>query len=208
MTQRVRVRLPVQLLALAASATLLIVACSGVDSEATQAAAATTAATTTQPAATQEATTAAVWASDVCGAIATWEDSVKTIAADIKNGISRDALSQGFADAEQATKDLADQLGAIGAPETDDGNKAKDDLVQLTSDVQVGVGDIKSAAEALGGSGAEGIATGVDEIKGDIEGLLKDAKQTFHQIRQLEPANELSTAIKNDETCQSLRPEE
>ena len=207
MTQRVPAHRPLQLLALAASATLLIAACTGDDDGQASPGAATQEATA-QPAATQEATTAAVWASDICGAIATWEDSIKTIAADTEDGISGDALSEKISDVEQVTEDLADQLVAIGVPETDDGQKAHQEIEQLTSDMRAGVEDIQSQIEALGGSGVEAIATGVDEIKGDIEGLTKDVNHTFHNIRKLEPANELSTAIKDDETCQSIRPEE
>jgi hypothetical protein len=194
-------------LALAVGTALLIVACSGDDaSEATPAAA--TQASVAEAAATQDVMTAAAWAGDVCGAIATWEDSIKSIASETRNGISGDTLSQKFSDAEQATQDLANELVAIGAPDTENGKKVKQDIEKLTSDMQTGVADLKGQVEALGGSGVEGIATGVDEIKGDIEGLVTDVKHAFHEIRQLEPANELSNAIKDDPTCETLRPNE
>jgi hypothetical protein len=212
MTKRVLARRPLGLLALAVSATLLIAACAGDDdSKATPEASipAATAPAATAPAATiAAATTPQVWASDVCGAIVTWEDSVKTIATDFSDGISKDSLSQKIDDAGQATQDLVDQLEAIGAPDTDSGKKVRKDIDKLSSDMQAGVEDIKSQAETLTDSGVGGIVSGIDEIKGEVDELLKDVKHTFHEIRQLEPAHELSTAIKNDETCQSLRPEE
>jgi hypothetical protein len=207
MTKRVLAHRPLGLLALAVSTTLLIAACAGDDdSKATPEASIPAA---TAPAATiAAATTPQVWAGDVCGALAAWEDSVKTIATDFSNGISKDSLSQKIDDAGQATQDLVDQLEAIGAPDTDSGKKVRKDIDKLTTDMQAGVEDIKSQVETLTDSGVGGIVSGIDEIKGEVDELLKDVKHTLHEIRQLEPAHELSTAIKNDETCQSLRPEE
>ena len=213
MTSRMLARRPMGLLALAVSATLLIAACDGSDESQASATATSPAVQVSAAAATPvvqasaTAMTPAVWAGDVCGAIATWEGSVKTIATDFSDGISKDSLSQKIDAVGQATMDLGDQLVAIGAPETDAGKKAQTDIATLTSEMQAGVEDIKSQAGTLTDSGVGGIQSGLEDIKTEVEQLLKDVRSTFHEIRQLSPANELTTAIQNDEICQSLRPQ-
>jgi hypothetical protein len=148
------------------------------------------------------------WAGDVCGAVASWEDSISTIATDFSDGISREVVSEKVADAGDATKELVDELKDIGAPETDSGDEAKAAIEQLTDDIESTVDAIKGEVEALPGSGAEGLTTGVEEIRTELDELAVEARTTLEQIRQFDPADELMEAIESNETCQGLRDTE
>jgi hypothetical protein len=148
------------------------------------------------------------WAGDVCGAVASWEESIATITTDFSDGISREVVSEKVADAGDATKELVDELKDIGTPETGAGEEAKSAIEQLADDVESTVDTIKDEVEALPGSGAEGLATGVEEIRTELSELAAEATITLEQIRQLDSADELVEAIASNETCQSLRDEE
>ena len=148
------------------------------------------------------------WAGDVCGAVATWEESISTIATDFSDGISRDVVSEKVAEAGDATKELVDQLKDAGAPGTEAGDEARSAIEQLADDVESTVDTIKGEVEALPGSGVEGLATGVAEIRTELTELVAEGRTTLDQIRQLDPADELMEAIESNETCQGLRDEE
>ena len=147
------------------------------------------------------------WAGDVCGAVASWEESVSAIATDFSDGISREVVSEKVADAGDATKELVDQLKDAGAPGTEAGDEAKSAIEQLADDVESTVDTIEGEVEALPGSGAEGLATGVDEIRTELSQLTVESRATLDQIRQLDPADELMEAIESNEACQGLREE-
>jgi hypothetical protein len=148
------------------------------------------------------------WAGDVCGAVASWEESISTITTDFSDGISGEVVSEKVAEAGDATKELVDELRDIGAPETEASEEAKSAIEQLADDVESSVDTIKDEVEALPGSGAEGLVTGVDEIRTELGELAVEARATLDQIRQLDAADELVQAIESNETCQGLRDEE
>ncbi len=148
------------------------------------------------------------WAGDVCGAVASWEESVSTIATDFSDGISREVVSEKVAEAGDATKEFVDQLKDAGAPGTEAGDEAKSAIEQLADEVESTVDAIKGEVEALPGSGVEGLATGVAEIRTELTELVAEGRTTLDQIRQLDPADELMEAIESNETCQGLRDEE
>ena len=147
------------------------------------------------------------WADDMCGAVASWEGSMSTITSDFSDGISRDVVSEKVADAADATKELVDQLKDIGAPETEASDEAKSAIEQLADDVRSTIDTIKGDVEALPDSGAEGLATGVEDVRTQLSQLVVEGRTTIEQIRQLDPADELMEAIASNETCQGLRDE-
>jgi hypothetical protein len=69
-------------------------------------------------------------------------------------------------------------------------------------------GAIKDEVEALPGSGVEGLATGIAEIRTEFVGLVAEGRTTLDQIRQLDLADELMKAIEGNRACQGLRDEE
>jgi len=153
------------------------------------------------------ATASEQWAGDVCGAVATWEDSISTIATDFSDGISREVVSEKIAEAGDATKELADQLRDAGAPETEAGDEAKSAIESLADDVESTIDAIKDEVEALPDSGVEGLVSGVAQIRTELTELVVEGQVTIEQLKQLDPADELVEAIESNETCQSLRDE-
>lgn len=148
------------------------------------------------------------WAGDVCGAVASWEDTMSAITTDFSDGISREVVSEKVAEAGDATRELADELRDIGAPETEASDEAQSAIEQLADDVESTVDGIREEVEALPSSGADGLVAGVEEVRSELSQLAVEARVTLDQIRALDSADELMTAIEGNETCQDLRDEE
>jgi hypothetical protein len=147
-----------------------------------------------------------MWASEVCGAVAAWQTSITTI--DFSEGLSKDALATNVEDAEQATTDLVDQLKTIGAPETDEGQQAKQEIDQLGEDLTTTVDSVKQEAQELADADGAGLAAGLTKIALSVSQLIDDGKQTLADIEEIEPDGQLSDAVKNDEQCQGLSSED
>lgn len=144
------------------------------------------------------------WAADVCGAMSDWKSSITTITTDFSSGISKDVLTQKVDEAEQATSELADQLKAIGPPETEAGDQAKSEIDQFADTTKSSVDAIKTEVESLQGEGVVGFTAGVASIAGELDTIVQTGKTTLSDIEQLDASGELKTAIENDPTCQSL----
>jgi hypothetical protein len=148
----------------------------------------------------------AMWASGVCGAVDTWKTSITTI--DFSEGLSKEALTTNVEDAEQATRDLVDQLKAVGAPETDEGQQAKQEIDQFGEDLTTTVDSVKQDAQELSDADGAALAAGLATIALSVSQLVDDGKQTLADIEEIEPDGQLSDAVKNDEQCQSLSSED
>ena len=203
MSSRSYLRRKALLMGLAASAVLVIAACDGGGDESP--------ASTVSPAAAGSTPAAQsgsdAWASDVCGAIASWESSIISISTDFTDGISKDDLAVKVDEVARATGDLVGTLRDIGASETDAGEQAEVAIGQLADSIESGVDSIKAEAESLNDSGAAGVTSGVAQIAADLTGLIESGRATLEQIAGPAAAEPLKTAIANDETCQALRAE-
>jgi hypothetical protein len=133
-----------------------------------------------------------------------WKSSITTITTDFSSGISKDVLTQKVDEAEQATSELADQLKAIGPPETEAGDQAKSEIDQFADTTKSSVDAIKTEVESLQGEGVVGFTAGVASIAGELDTIVQTGKTTLSDIEQLDASGELKTAIENDPTCQSL----
>jgi gas vesicle protein len=146
----------------------------------------------------------AKWAREFCGALSDWKDSLTTIGTDFGGGISKEVVSQKLDDAEQATNDLVDELKQIGAPETESGDEAKAELDQFAEDAQSSVSTVRDQAQSLADASATEFLAGVSAIAREISTLLDSARSTLEQVQELDPQGELSDAIQDYDTCQSL----
>ncbi len=144
------------------------------------------------------------WAADVCGALADWKSSLTSAVSDFTDDPSKDTLTQGVDDVEAATSDLVDQLTSIGAPETDAGDQAKQEIDAFADTASSSIDAITAEAESLADSGLSGLVTGVSKIASEIEDIVQAGETALSNVEQLDPEGELKAAIENDETCQNL----
>lgn len=137
------------------------------------------------------------WADSVCGSLVDWRDEIEAAADSAPaggEGAGRvTTLDDAYFDVRDATTELAEELRAIGAPDSEAGRAARDRLRQLAEQLDSLVNQLLNAAvsteaiadaEQLRGIG-DGVVVIVDELGGD------DA--------------ELRRALRDRASCRALR---
>ena len=77
------------------------------------------------------------WVNGVCSSVATWQTSIKSSANSLKGGnLSQNSLKTAVGDMKSATDTLQSDLKDLGKPDSDAGQKAKDSIDELTSELK------------------------------------------------------------------------
>ena len=151
-----------------------------------------------------ETSGASDWANSVCSALTTWKSSVSSAVTSVQGGnLSENSLESAVDDVTDATKTLSDDLEDAGKPDTADGQKAKDVIDQLANDVDDGVQTIGDAIDDA--SGGAGLVQAISTIGGTLATMGDQVAAAVDQLKQLDPAGELTDAFSNSEECSSLR---
>jgi hypothetical protein len=143
------------------------------------------------------------YANSVCTAISSWEQQIKTIATTFSGGVSEAALQSKVTQAQAATSTLMTQIKSVSAPDTSEGKAAKQQLDQLTTDINTTTSSAKTAlAQLPPNPSVTVIAATVAVIAPQVQNL---ATQTKSAISDLQSAGgSLSSAFKDADACQSL----
>jgi hypothetical protein len=145
------------------------------------------------------------YADNVCTAVGTWEQSIKDIATDFSGGISKASLQKKIDQAKSATDKLVSDVKAVPPPDTDEGNAAKQQLDQLSSDVKT---TVKAAQSALGqiqdDASLATITAAVAALGPQVQSLVGEAKSAIGTLK--DAGGSLADAFKSTDSCKSLNP--
>jgi hypothetical protein len=143
------------------------------------------------------------YANSVCGHIANWETQVKSIATDLSAGVSRASLQSKVTEVGSATDSLVTKIKALPPPSTSDGNAAKQQLDQLSTELATTSASVKAAADGLQvDSSAATVAAAVVTVAPQAKSLTTSAKSTISTLQSSKGA--MSSAFKSADTCKSL----
>ena len=143
------------------------------------------------------------YANSVCSAIGSWGQQIRGIATDLTGGITKSTLETKANQAVDATRSLASQLKSIQAPDTSDGQAAKQQLEQLSSDVTSTVDAVKSAIDGLSASAsASTITASLIALAPQVQSLASTAQSTVTSLQEAKGG--LSSAFKSSSECKSL----
>jgi hypothetical protein len=144
------------------------------------------------------------YANSVCGAIATWEQQVKSIATDLSSSsLSKASLETKMTQVESETKTLVTQIKAVPPPDTSDGKAAKQQLDQFSNDVTTTVNSAKSAvAQIPSDASATTIASTLAPLVPQVKSLASSGESTVKTVQ--DAGGSLSSAFKNSDSCKSL----
>ena len=143
------------------------------------------------------------YANSVCSAIGTWEQQIKTIATDFSGGISKTSLQSKIAQADTATQTLATQIKAVPPPNTSDGQAAKKQVDQLSSQVTSTVDSAKSAVAAIpANASALTVAAALAPLAPQVKGLVTTAQAAVTSLQTAKGS--LASAFKSTDSCKSL----
>lgn len=142
------------------------------------------------------------YADGVCSSLNTWADSVQTTVQEVADeglSITGDDVRTAVDDVKDANQTLREDIGGLGPPESEDGNKAKSDLDNLMTVLSQQIENVDEAVASGGGSAA--IAGAVTSA---VATAANAVNATYQELRELDPAGELSDAFENSDECKSL----
>jgi hypothetical protein len=143
------------------------------------------------------------WAGGLCSAISDWTSSISSIGDTIKGGdLSKDSLSSAVDDAKSATDTFTSDLDALGKPDTEAGQAAKDAIDQLSSELEDDVATIQD--ELDGASGITGLIAAIPAISTSLSNMGTQVSSTISDLENLDAKGELESAFKDASSCDDL----
>jgi len=143
------------------------------------------------------------YADNVCSAIGSWRQQITSIAATFSGSISKATLESSVAQAQSATQSLETQLKAVPPPNTSQGDAAKQQLDQLTTDVNDTLGAAKDAVSQLEATpSAATVSATLVALTPQVQALVSETKSALSTLQ--DAGGSLASAFKSTDSCQSL----
>jgi hypothetical protein len=143
------------------------------------------------------------YAHGVCTAIGTWTDEVKSLATVPTGGITKASVDAKLSQFESATKTLIAQVKAVPAPNTSEGQAARNQIDQLATQVQTTSAAVKSAASKLPSDASVAqIVSELSKLVPQFQTLKNSAQSTVKTIQNA--GGSLADAFKSEKACQQL----
>jgi hypothetical protein len=144
------------------------------------------------------------YADNVCSAVGTWKQQVESLGTSLTSGgLTKESIQSALTSAESATKTMVTQIKAVPPPNTSEGKAAKQQLDQLTSDVESSLDAAKSAgAQLQENASASSIATAVAALAPQVKTLASEAQSAFDTLKSA--GGSLASAFKSSDACKNL----
>ena len=143
------------------------------------------------------------YANSVCSAIGNWQQQIKTIASDFSGGVSLASLQTKVTQAQAATKTLVSQIKAVSPPDTSQGQAAKQQLDQLTTDINNTVDAASTAlTEVQANPSAAAVSATVATLAPQVQSLASETNSAISTLKSA--GGSLASAFKSTDSCKSL----
>jgi methyl-accepting chemotaxis protein len=140
------------------------------------------------------------WANDLCSTITEWTESVEATSNSLRGGnLSEESLRDAADEFRSATQQFVDDVRGLGAPDTEAGEEAKEEIDQLADAIDEDVAEIEEAVE-----GGEGLAATVSAVTTALAGMGEELASTFTALEQLDAGSELEEAFRDADACDEL----
>ncbi len=148
-------------------------------------------------------TPAAAFAEGLCSAASTYKHSVKTATSSLKGGKPTKGDVKGAVDdLTAATQKLVTDLKALDAPTTSDGQKAKQAVSGLATELQNDLQAIKASLQAI--SSVADIPSVATTVSATLQAAQSEITAAVAQLQALDPKSELQQAFQSSGACKSL----
>src|SRR3982751_3408413 len=143
------------------------------------------------------------YANSVCGAIGGWETQVKSIASTFTGIPSQASLEAKLAQVETATRNLTKQIKTVPPPDSSEGQAAKQQLDQLTTDIDNTVNAAKSALTQIQANPSSAtISAAVATLAPQVQNLANETNSAVTTLKNA--GSSLGSAFKDADSCKSL----
>jgi hypothetical protein len=146
--------------------------------------------------------TAEDWAGNLCSAVSTWTDSLKSSTTNLQSDPTLDGLKNTKDDVASATDDFTSSLKGLGKPNTESGAKAQDTLDKLAS--QLDEDEQKLKDEVEGAKGVQGVVAAAKAIQTTLTTMGTQFTAAFTSLQQLDAKGELTDAFTQADSCKKL----
>ena len=149
-------------------------------------------------------TPTAEWAEGFCAAIVDWLAELETATGELREyrSLSQEAFDQAGTDIRSSTEDLTAEIRALGAPETESGEEARQAVETFATAAEAGLADIEQAVDDV--FGGMKIADAIVPVTAALTSINEAYNTMFESLRKLEQKKELQDALKNAESCDAL----
>jgi hypothetical protein len=150
------------------------------------------------------------WAADVCGALTTWGDDVKSksqaLSSDLQSsgdlkGV-KDKLVAFLDDVQASTQEMVDDVKAAGPPAAEDGTRVQEDLESGLTEARDALNHAADTAGELDTSNPSAFLKGVQNLAQQVQDELTATAQHFKSLEST--AGDLDEAIKDEPACEPL----
>lgn len=143
------------------------------------------------------------YANSVCSAIGSWEQQIKGIASSFSGSVTAASLETKVTQAEAATKTLVTQIKAVPPPDTSQGQAAKQQLDQLTTDINNTIDAAQTAITQIQANpSAAAISAIVATLAPQVQSLASETKSAISSLKGA--GGSLASAFKSTDSCKSL----
>ena len=147
--------------------------------------------------------TAASWTDDLCSALVSWENSLKSAGSKFKSGqMSKSSLQATASDVSKANQKLKSELQSLGKPPATGAAQAKSSMSDLSNGLKANVDKIQQALSGI--SSAQDIAAAVSAIGGAVSSMGAELSSTTKTLQSLASDDPWRKAYANSASCQKL----
>lgn len=150
------------------------------------------------------------WANDVCGQVTTWKDSVTTAVNDIQSQVqspssaSIDSIKSDITTISDATKKLSSGLKSTGAPNTDAGTQAKQQVDAFTTQLDTTVQTAKDKTSSIeSGASITSIVSTLASLGPSLQALGTSAQTALKSVQTSSSA--LKDGFQKADNCKPYR---
>ena len=144
------------------------------------------------------------WADELCTAITTWRDSLQQTGEGLQSlsSLSRDSLDEAADDVRAATDTLGDEVRALGAPDTESGDEAKQAVEDFSSTVDSESADIEETIDGV--SGITDVPAAAQDVSASLSSMYAALSTMLASIRTGDAQDELESAFESSAACDEI----
>lgn len=145
------------------------------------------------------------WAEGYCAAIVDWASELKLATDELRDfrSLSQEAFEEAGGSISSATKTFTAELRALGAPDTESGERARRAVGVFATRAERDLRAIERAVESA--SGLTGISQAVAPITAALSSMNKAFTTMVASLGRIGPKDELQSALEDAESCDDLQ---
>ena len=157
-------------------------------------------------------TDAKTWAKDVCGALDTWSNDVKSGSKDLGESLrdtsspkdAKDKVVAYLEDVQDSTKTMVDDVKGAGTPAIEKGQAIQDDLENGLEEARNSFDQAVESAKKIDTSNLRAFTTGLSNLSQQIQSQLSRASGDLKGLENKYDVGELNDALQNEPSCKSI----